>query len=530
MPAQPLSRASRLRRVRVAALVLAAWALLLAAWVLANPPFAGPDESDHYLRAIGIGQGHLIGASDRDARIGVDARQIAWTRQAARLVTVPGPLDPLPFTCATGAGTASAACLNAAVPERAAATVPTAVGNYQPLPYLLPAAVMRAAPSAPDALRLGRAASALTVFAALALALWALYDPAASVLSLLGLLLAVTPMALFCGAILNGSGLEIASAIAFVACLVRVTRAPGQRSWLTAAAISGAVLALSRPASPVWLATGVVVVGFWAGKQRLRRSVAGTRRRWVAAAILLGAAVALNRVWEGLYGSHVPLDTRQLDAGIVAGVHEWWRALPELVGKFGYLDVKLPLSLVLLWLAGVLVVVAAAMRGTRRDRTTLAAIAACVVIFPPFFYALFTRPTGFGLQGRQLLPALVVLPLLAGEVCYRARARLAGSPSRALTWTVPTVVAVGQVGAWYADAKRFAVGASGPLWFPPSATWTPPLGWGLWLGIVLAAGCCLLAVPALGGAASAAPSPTDRPGDAPGQQGDGPALRRVGVE
>jgi hypothetical protein len=39
-------------------LVLLAWASLLAAWVMTNPPFAAPDEAEHYVRAIGLSEGH----------------------------------------------------------------------------------------------------------------------------------------------------------------------------------------------------------------------------------------------------------------------------------------------------------------------------------------------------------------------------------------------------------------------------------------------------------------------------------------
>jgi len=395
-----------------------------------------------------------------------------------------GSLDPLPYTCQTGAGEASAACLNRAVPAHTAATLATGVGNYQPLPYLLPAAAMRASNSAPAALRLARSAGAFVALLLLALALFALYDPANPVLSVLGLLLAVTPMTIFCGAMLNGSGMEIAGATAFLACLLRVMRTPSRRAWLFAAAASGAVLALSRPASPLWLATGLLVVAAWTGARHFGRSIAGSRG-WLAAAGVVVIAVVLNRIWEALYGSHVPIDSGQLRAGVVAGFHQWWRALPELVGKFGYIDVKLPLALPVIWL--LLLVLVAAARGSRRDRVVLGALLAALVVLPPVFYALFTRPTGFGLQGRQLLPAAVALPLLAGEACYLARERLGAATTRLLSWLVLPVVGIIQVAAWYTDAKRFAVGASGPVWFASHASWNPPLGWGIWLAVVLAA-------------------------------------------
>ena len=88
----PLPGARRRARptVRPApALVLLAWALLLAAWVIGNPPFAAPDETDHYIRAVGISEGHLIGIADPGARVGATERQIRWTAQAARIVALP---------------------------------------------------------------------------------------------------------------------------------------------------------------------------------------------------------------------------------------------------------------------------------------------------------------------------------------------------------------------------------------------------------------------------------------------------------
>jgi len=221
-------------------------------------------------------------------------------------VSVPRGLDPLPFSCELGPGGHSAACLNTVNPRPPSVTLITAVGNCQPLPYLLPSAVLRAASSAPASLRLARAAEALTTLALLTIAVFALYDAGSAQLSLLGLLLAVTPMVLFCGA---------------------------SRAWLV-------------------------------------------------------LAVAVNRLWEGLYGSHVSLDTTKLHAGLVAGAHEWWRALPELVGKFGYLDVKLPLLIPLSWFALVLALSATAAAVSRqRWRLLLAVVLIVGLVGPIVLYA-----------------------------------------------------------------------------------------------------------------------------------------------
>jgi hypothetical protein len=324
-------------------LLLAAWALLLAAWVVGNPPFAAPDETDHYIRAVGISEGHLIGIADPGARVGATERQIRWTAQAARIVMLPAGFDPTQYGCELGPGQHGAACQNTADPHPPATSLVTTVGNYQPFPYLLPAAILRAGDSPASALRLARLAVALMTFALMATALFALYDARAPLPSLLGLALVVTPMVIFCGASLNGSATEIAGGIAFFACLLRVARpeAPARRWWVLTA-LSGATLALSRSVSPLWLVLGLAVALAWSGPRPFAaRWGEGWGGRATAAFLL--AAVVINRIWEGLYGSHTLVDLSRLHAGLVAGVHEWWTALPDLVGKFGYLDIKLPL-------------------------------------------------------------------------------------------------------------------------------------------------------------------------------------------
>jgi hypothetical protein len=479
----------------VPALVLVAWALLLASWVMGNPPFAAPDEADHFIRAVGVSEGHLIGTADPTARIGATPILIRWTSQEARIVLLPPDLDPVPFTCELAPGVRDAACLNIAQPTPTAMTRVTAVGNYQPLPYLLPAVALRAGRPAPSALRLGRAAEGFTALGLLAIAVFALYDSGSPLISLLGLLLAVTPMVLFCTAILNGSATEITGAVAFFSCLLRLGRpGPVRARWWALAALSGSILALSRSPSPVWLALALLVAVAWSGPKTFARSWKGSWAPRVTAGVLL-LAVVVSRIWEALYGTHVSLDITKLHAGLVAGVHAWLRALPELVGGFGYLDVKLPLVIPLVWLALVLALVAAgsAVSG-RRERLVLAAMGLAGLAGPVIFYVLIIRPTGGGLQGRHVLPVLVLIPLLAGEVLNRHRERVRTAWRALLTTTIPLAAAVIQVAAWYVNARHYAVGGSGPVWFLGRAAWTPPAGWWTWLGAAVLAGVCLAAV------------------------------------
>jgi hypothetical protein len=483
----------------VPALVILGWALLIAAWVVANPPFAAPDETDHYLRAVGVSGGRLIGAPDPGARIGVTRTQVAWTAQEARLVAVPRGLDPQAFSCELGPGGRRAACLRATDLHPPATKRVTAVGNYQPLPYLLPALLLRGGDSPPEAVRLGRVGEALVALALLAVAVFALCDAASPLVSILGLLLAVTPMVIFCAAILSGSAIEITGAVAFFCCLLRVMRpGPIRARWWALTGATGAVLALSRSTSPLWLVLLLGLAAVWAGPRTFaRRWTEGWPARIAAGAVVL--AVGLNRVWEGLYGTHLSLDTSKLHAGLVGGVHEWWRAFPELVGKFGYLEVKLPLIVPIAWfvLVGALLATAAVV-GSVRDRLALSVAVIGGFVGPVLFFALIVRRTGGGLQGRHVLAMLIALPLLAGEAVYRNRLRLPIRRLAIVAVVIPLAVAAMQVCAWYVNSGRYAVGGSGPTWFPGSASWSPPLGWAAVLTLAGLAGICLASLALVG--------------------------------
>jgi hypothetical protein len=432
--------------VRPAVLIGLGWALLITAWIGGNPPFAGADEQWHYARAIGVGQGEFVGA-EATARLGANPLQVAWTNQATRSVSMPGGLAPPSAGCYIFDPRTPATCLNAFRSPAQESRFVTPVGTYEPLPYLLPAVAMEPASTPRSALMLGRIASALAAGALLLMALALLRD------SLLGLVVAVTPMVLFSVSLLNGSGMEIAAAIAFAAALSR-------RSW-GAVALSGAVLALSRSAGPVW----VVLIGLlFQGWKAPRRTLA-----------IVGVAIVANRVWEAIYGPHLMLGVANARHTIVPAFEEWWRASIDLVGKFGYLEIHVPLWTALLWLGLLAALIAPAIRA---DRVRVGAAVLTALVFPPLFWLVQYRHTGFDLQGRHMLPLLVALPILCGELAPR-------NTTRRLLPVALAITALVQFVAWYVNARRSAVGTGGPLFFLDDAKWSPAGGWLPW--VVLAA-------------------------------------------
>ncbi|MDQ6725220.1 MAG: DUF2142 domain-containing protein [Actinomycetota bacterium] len=497
-------------RARAYILVIAAFLLLGGAWLVTNPPGAAPDEPSHYLKALAAGRGEL----DLGARPPVPAdaaalpQEIQWQLQTSRQVRIPNRLDPTNLPCPAFHPDVSAGCqLHRQAPPPAQVQRTTIVGTYQPFTYVLPGLMMRFGDNAASTMRLGRAGFWLGSIALLAVAarlVWSADEPG---YSLVGLLVAVTPAVLFMGASLSANGLEIAAGLCFMAAMVRLTRDGGSTGWVWAAAAgSGAVLPLARVTGLLWVCLGVLLPVALLG---LRPAAAVVRRsgRWaVGAAGVVAVGMASSLVWELLVQPH---PVRSLGTA-VRDVPSELRQLPEIldqaIGVFGWLDTRMSRPAYLVWkvlLVGIVVLAVAVSRARRRLVMLGLVVAGAAVTVG---VAVLNRPTGFGAQGRYVLPFLVAVPLVAGELLLGGTARRAFRPN----W-LPPVVAVAaaavHVDAWYTNARRYAVGLPGPLNFVGRAAWAPPLGWLLWMVVVAVAAAALVLAGFAGVRSTAEPAP-----------------------
>ena len=491
-------------------LVAASYALLIPAWIAGNPPNAAPDEIWHYLRAVGIGHGQLLGrpaglegakaivGAERPPYLTEDIyrKQLALVAQTTRQVRIPEGLTPGWLRCEGRDPRVSAGCLHSSPPLSQAGDwfIPTA--TYQPLPYLVPAVVSRIG-AHPDTLsRLMRAGKALISLLFIGAAVFLLWSPQSRLVSLVGIPVALTPMAVFLSATLNPSGLEITSALAFFSALLRLGRGnahPG--AWLTFG-VSGFVLALSRLQGPVWVLLDLAVALLLTGVRPAVRTALRQRRWAVGALITVVFGILLNRLWEYLYGPSMHIDLTPLGVSLLEGVAQLPRVLHEQIGVFNYLEFGLPLLANVLW--GSLTValcVTALLLGSRRQRLVLLMTAAAALALPVLLVAASMRHTGFGLQGRYVLPFSLIVPLLAGEIVASQYQRLRAINADHLFFPFAFGVALVQLIAWWKNAYRFGVGVGGPLWFFGSAEWNPPGGWWPWL-VLAAGGASLLLVAA----------------------------------
>lgn len=487
-------------------LLLCAYAVLGVSWVFSDPPFSGPDEAAHYLRALGISQGVLIGPPAPGPPIGLDPLQQETIDATTRGVTVPPGLSPDDYWCEVDDPYLSAACLVHATSNATSIRDASYVGTYEPLPYLPAALALRASlvvhatHHAAGAMRLARLAMLAAWLALLAVAIWMLWDASVGASSLIGLILALTPMVVFLGASVTDSSAEIMASLAFFATLLRIGRDGGRgvsyKIWLLGG-FCGVLLALSRPLGPVWIVLDLVV---WSAFVRPRLALAALRgggRLTLISAAVVAAAIAANRYWEMTYEPHTELSLLPAWSNVDVAISQLHRALSDLVGNFGYLTNPLSPTVVWAWAlaAAVLVVVAIAI-GDLAARVALIGGLIIAFAFPVYFVAASYIYSGYGLQGRHFLPFVVVLPLAAAETLRRRRHRLAPARPRQMLGAVAILAGVLQFVAWWTNAHRYAVGIGGPTWFLPVAQWSPPGGWVPWMLLAgaasLALACCWL--------------------------------------
>ncbi len=496
-------------------LVFLSYALVMASWIVSNPPYGGPDEWSHYLRAVGLGHGQLVGTpSGREGALAIvgptqpsflDAKtyqdELAWVAQNTRKVRIPAGLTPGWFRCPQQTDpSVSARCLNNAPPLDQPRDWFNPTATYQPFPYLVPAAISWIDLSPDHLSRLMRAGKALLAMWLLGAAVFLLWNTEARLVSLTGMVVAVTPMAVFLAATLNPSGLEVMAALAFISALIRLTRDQTDRrstrwSW-TVAAISGVVLVLSRTQGPVWAALSLATIIPLGGVRTFLTTTLENKRWSGPASIAMLVAVLLNRLWERAYGPELTFDPTPLVSSISQGIAQLPLVLREQVGVFNYLEVSMPLLAYGLWGAlAVALFTSALLVGSRRQRLHLLLAGVAALTLPVLLVATTMRHTGFSLQGRYVLSFSVVVPLLAGEILVRRYDRLRALDARQLFLPFALVAGFVQFVAWWTNARRFAVGIRGPRWFLPSAEWSPPLGWWPWLLLAVTGVCLLMAAP-----------------------------------
>ncbi len=472
-------------------IVFAILGLLTTIWSFASPIMSVPDEDAHAVRAASVARGQLLLESN-----GQQSEKSA--------VLVPGYLADLEEgRCFQFQAKVTADCapvMDATDTGLRQAT--TSAGNYNPLYYLaagLPTLVLSGAPAVYGMRILSGLLSAALLASTISSA-GRLGQPKWPVTAAL---VALTPMVLFLSGSVNPNAMEIAAAAAlFMNLCVVLENHSGLgavRSNIVMVAVSGTVLANTRPVSLLWLALAVAAAVLAYGYRPLLKVL--TDRLSQVMVVVLGAGCVLSLLWltesqsfKSLLGQ--PMDITPGTAAAIM-LDRTFDYATGYIGFMGWLDTRLPQGIYIFWYFAMAAVLLAGVTARPvRGRWGVYMLIIAVVAIPPVMQAQVVQDLGWIWQGRYLL-ALIVVLLLACGVANRYQpfpVDSAGARSAA-GWLLGTA-AVAHVYAFVHVFRRYTVGLdelvrwgemTDPAWQPPG-TWQ---GLTLAYALVMAAGAVL---------------------------------------
>ena len=423
--------------------------MMLGAWTFATPIGAAPDEPAHTAQAVAIVRGQF------------DEPEVRVTKtDSIAFVRVPCWVDS-PWLRRLGCGGKVHATAGFAVTE---------FSNAPPLYYVvvgIPSLLL----SGTAGIYAMRVTGDVLNAALIALGIWLLlrYYPRRT--PLIGVLLALSPMALFLMSVLNSSGLEIAAGFAAwcgLLCVVAHPNVPRPLALWTA--VASILLVLSRPVSPVDLLVIVIVLAVFVGWRDLHNRLnPSLRPLWIPVAVSVAVAAVFILVdgQPSLLGSP-PAHGASLISNIATTLHLTGGYLEQSIGNFGWLDVPAPTWVVVDWTVCLALVTIAAFVLSARCRRSLSVLALAALAMTLALEAPQMNTVGNYFQGRYILPVLIGFPLVA--TCFEWQGkRLISEQILARTALVLGIALfVGQVGAFDQALHIYRTGrVTHGAWLPP---------------------------------------------------------------
>ena len=479
--------------------------MLGLAWAGANPPAAAPDEQAHFVKAYATGSGKIHGemrppSPDDSTSNAAETRSAKWIEATTRWFLIPERVLPPPSaSCYAFDRQRTADCQNLGASVGSDIEVPAAthVGTYNPFPYVVPGLAVQGAPTFREATWRGRVAglAVCTVFlgwAAMLLGRRGLY-------SLVALVCITTPMVVFLSSSLNTSGLEITAAMLFWAATITVMRDPAgstASAWAAFAA-GGIALAMTRPLGAILLGVSAPFIVCFAG---IADALGALRRAPRAAAVaiaLVAVSCAASIYWKQVAIAHPSIDYGLAVSSLGKAVEDLPNQVREVVGIFGWNETTMPLpayllGLVLLSGLGLLGLAF----GSMLERLAIVGLGLAIVSLDIALSVLVEAQIGFGMQARYLMPLVVGLCLMSGDILQRKSHSFPRVTAYRLVAAAFAGSALLHFVGFLSNQHRYAVGTSVSWAMPWPSRWSPEGGLMLWATFA-ALGCAALAASAV---------------------------------
>lgn len=462
-------RKARSRSWYVWLTVFVGFVVVGTAWSLAQPPFSGGDEVEHFNMGEAVWSGQFV-----------PPLTTGGAQFESGILHVRNP--PINASCFIAQAAVSAACDHTSLrePARQEATQDY-ISRELPTPALLNGLPAYLSPNS-IGFYLSRELDVLIGAAGLATAVSLAVSRRRPFL-LLGVVLAATPSVIAGFGVIGSSPLEIAAAsVLWVTVALLIDGEVPTKRFVTLVALSSVVLVLARPVSFVYLGLAVVALAIAGGRERVV-FLARSRSMQVAAS-LAGVATFVALGWYFLLSAppnphwlqlnHFPRVTAPSQRlSIPLGfVQRYW---VEAIGAIGFDEYSGPWWMTLGWTALCALIAGIGLLFARARRSIVAVATLLVVMFAlPVVAQAVTMPKVYLYwQGRYDLPILAGILTLAastidGHLGELPQLRRLGS---AVFVGAPIMVAL----LYFGTLRRFTVGVNGSLnplawadgWRPP---------------------------------------------------------------
>lgn len=355
----------------------------------------------------------------------------------------------------------------------------TGMGRYPPAGFAISGIGTLAGPN-DSAFRLARAINAGVSALLIALAFACLKRRS---LSVLPLLVALTPGVLFISAVISPSGTEICAAIAlWVALPSFISDADIRRTDAVTVALSGFFLIAARPLGVLLYAVVAAIVVIASGS--IKNLQTHVRKHMVVYGLHSIAAVFM--IWWYVFIFNSVVDPQMTEGlpkiplwdQLLHSIGDIPRVIDESIGNYGWLDTATPRPLALVILITTVALVVVGWRSlTQSAKRAIGLLGvACVVLIIAEDLNYYGILRGFGVQGRHLTPLFVGIPIIGArylQISQRSK------------WVVVAIWCATVAGSGLAALRRYSVGVIGDnaLAMFRDPVWSPPLG--IALSIVL---------------------------------------------
>jgi hypothetical protein len=450
---------------------------LSAAWALATPLTASPDEPSHMVRAAATARGEFTG-QQFDRRIYDGGK---WVMQSQTGYKLPSQYDYILIMheCYTAHLDKPASCAKPMTSGSKEGIAGSTAAANNPLYYLAVGwpSLLNDGQAGLYGMRLVSAGlcAALLASAVVTAAQWSRRRS----YTLLGTMVAATPMTLFLNGSVNPNSIEICSALLLWSAALALFLDPEPtltNRRLARAGIATIALVNVRQLGPLWV-IGILLCAIIASDGGVLRTLVRKRAVWawsggVMAATLSGFLWSLHSNTLVIAAVNHPAYTFGRAARHTFDLSGMY--VDSLIGLFGWLDTPAPAGTRVAWYAVTLFLALLAFAfSRRREALALTGLVLAIVVIPIVAQGEQAQHLGYIWQGRYILAVAVGLPLLSsGILAKRLQFSKAPAESRLLL-TLATVTGLAGFNAFFFTLHRYAVGAYGalirihPKWSPP---------------------------------------------------------------